>query len=301
MRVASVGEVLWDVFPSGELLGGAPLNFTANLCRLGHQALLLTAVGQDARGRAVVARMQSIGVPTEGVQQCAELATGVALITVNERGEGSFSIPRPAAFDRVQLSGPRLAQLLALAPEWLYYGTLVQTDAVMEQTVSVLAEALPAAGRFYDMNLRTGHWNLALVQRLSRGTTVLKLNLEEAETLHRLTGSGPFSLEAFCRRWASEYGIAVLCVTLGEAGAVAWDASQNGGKLHRAPGFQVQVADTVGSGDAFAAAFLHGYQLGWPMQRTLRFANALGALVASREGATPEWRVEECEEMCGQE
>ena len=65
------------------------------------------------------------------------------------------------------------------------------------------------------------------------------------------------------------------------------------------PGFKVEVADTVGAGDAFSAAFLHGIEQGWDARLTGRFANAVGALVASRAGATPEWHMEECQPMLG--
>jgi fructokinase len=115
----------------------------------------------------------------------------------------------------------------------------------------------------------------------------VKLNSTEAETLFSLTreGAEPFSLETFCRTWASTYGIDVICVTLGPDGCLIYDR----GAVHRVAGYRVTVRDTVGSGDAFAAAFLHGYQQGWEIAETARFANALGAVVASLPGATPAW------------
>jgi fructokinase len=142
------------------------------------------------------------------------------------------------------------------------------------------------------MNLRDGHWNLPLVQRLCRLASVLKLNQSEAETLHRLTAAPAqsFSLQAFSEEWAAQYQLEAVCITLGPQGCFIY---QNGSG-HTAPAYPASVADTVGAGDAFAAAFLHGYHRGWPPVKTARFANALGSIVASRPGATPSWTVEEC-------
>jgi fructokinase len=175
--------------------------------------------------------------------------------------------------------------------DWLYFGTLLHTRPETETLTTGLLKSLHPARAFYDINLRTGHWNLPLVQRLSRLASVVKLNEAEAKTLFDLTreGAGSFSLENFCERWASAYAIDVICVTLGPEGCMIYDR----GTVQRIAGYSVTVSDTVGSGDAFAAAFLHGYQRGWGMEETGRFANALGALVASRAGATPAWTIEE--------
>ena len=129
------------------------------------------------------------------------------------------------------------------------------------------------------------------MQRLSHFASILKLNETEAKTLFDLTrtGDAAFSLEEFCRMWALTYGVDVICVTLGPVGCMVYDR----GAIYKVPGYEVAVCDTVGSGDAFAAAFLHGYDRGWPMLQTARFANALGALVASRARATPDWTINE--------
>jgi fructokinase len=297
MVVWSIGEVLWDVFPDQERLGGAPLNFSANLQRLGDQATLLSAVGRDERGRTALEQMRSLGLSTAAVREVEELPTGIATISTGAEGEPEYVIPRPAAFDRLAVDAALLAEATDAGVDWLYFGTLLNTEPEMERLTTKLAQRLQPARAFYDMNLRPGQWNLALAQRLSHLASVLKLNESEAETLFDLTrrGQTPFSLEDFCASWASAYGIDVICVTLGPAGCFVYDR----GRVTRAPGYSVTVRDTVGSGDAFAAGFLHGYALGWPMARTAAFANALGALVASRAGATPSWTAEEVFAIAG--
>jgi len=292
MRVLGIGEILWDIFPAQELLGGAALNFSANLARLGDSAALITGVGKDARGQSAIAAMQSLGVITDFVEVVQGSSTGVALVGTDDSGEPHFSIPRPAAFDRVDFSPAKLAAAIEFHPDWLYCGTLLQTEPRMEAAMAALAAGIPGARCFYDMNLRAGHWNFALVQRICQLATILKLNAEEARTLSECAGrtADAWSLESFCSYWAATYDIDSICVTLGPEGCAVYLK----GSFSLVPGYAVQIADTVGAGDAFAAAFLHGYHRGWPVLRTAQFANALGSLVASRAGATPAWTMEEC-------
>ena len=287
--VWSVGEVLWDVFPDEERFGGAPLNFCATMQRLGDRALLLSAVGSDERGRLALDRMRSLALSTEGIAVSHDLPTGIAIVGTSAEGEPAFVIPRPAAFDALSLDATTFAKASVAGVDWLYFGTLIQTDAAMERGIAELVAQLAPVRCFYDMNLRTGQWNLPLVQRLSHLASILKLNEVEAQTLFELTArdAGPFILEAFCRSWAQIYGIDVICVTLGPAGCLVYRQEEDA--FTRAPGYKVTVRDTVGSGDAFAAAFLHGYTRNWSSIETASFANALGALVASRAGATPNW------------
>lgn len=288
MQVWGIGEVLWDIFPDKERFGGAALNFCANLQRLGNTATLISAVGDDARGTLALRRMQELALDTRQIKIVNGATTGVATVHTSPTGEPSFVIPRPAAFDFVSINPDTLANSPA---EWLYFGTLLQTQSTIEEATTALVRRYPQMHRFYDMNLRTNHWNLALVQRLSQLASIVKLNEDEAETLFKLTSmsEAAFTVEQFCREWADSFSIDVICVTLGAAGCCVYDR----GTIHRIAGFPVKVCDTVGSGDAFAAAFLHGYSRGSPIVETARFANALGALVASRSGATPDWTFQE--------
>jgi len=296
MRVWSIGEVLWDVFPEGELFGGAPLNFCANLQRMGDVATLWSAVGDDERGSLALAKMSALGLDIGHVGVVNTLPTGVAVVRTGADGEPWYEIPRPAAFDNLETGVAALdrAQQEAEAGglDWLYFGSLLQTSPAIEQFTTQLVQRLKTTRCFYDMNLRTGHWNLPLVQRLSSLATVIKLNEEEAETLFALTQpeGTAYSLQEFCRLWTQAHDVETICVTLGKDGCAVYRQ----GELHSFGGYAVVVQDTVGSGDAFAAAFLHGYHRAWPLEQCARFANALGAIVASRAGATPEWRMSDC-------
>lgn len=290
MRIVSIGEILWDILGEREFLGGAPLNFSICSLRLGDEVVLVSAVGNDRRGTLALQAIEAHGVGGECIQVIAGQPTGTATATMDESGSANFQIHRPVAYDLLNLKDSALAALAAKRPDWIYFGTLAQTSAGNEALLRRLIAAAPGVRCFYDMNLREGQWSGPLVERLSGLASILKLNEAEAEMLFGFArSSGGFSLERFCEDWSGTYGLEMICITLGERGCAVW----SGGGLQRFPGIDVKVVDTVGAGDAFSAAFLHGYARGWGLERTAAFANSLGSLVASRAGATPAWKLEE--------
>jgi fructokinase len=159
--------------------------------------------------------------------------------------------------------------------------------------VERLKQNLPDAKRFFDVNLRPQHWTMPLMRELLSIADVVKLNVDEVAELAPLFGLDGASVQEFCRACIREYGCEVVCVTQGENGC----ALQLRDDFVTIPGFKVQVADTIGSGDAFAAALLHGLDQRWDPERIGRFANAAGALVASKAGANPDWTVADCERL----
>lgn len=295
MKILSVGEVLWDIFDHDrEFVGGAPLNVSAHVRRLGHSVALFSAVGKDHRGEETLQRIRALDLSTDLIQRVSGQPTGTAVVESDANGNPVFSIARPVAFDFLNLDDQTLSRLRDFAPDWIYFGTLTQTESRNEQIVNRIVECFPKAKRFYDINLRDGHWSLDLVERLSLLATTLKMNQSEAEVLFRsMLGNRPFRLDEFCDYWSSTYGSKILCVTLGSKGCAVYSDS----RLSTFDGFSVEVVDTVGSGDAFAAAFLHGIAMKWPLEQSAAFANALGALVASRPGATPLWTLSECRQL----
>lgn len=297
MRIVSVGEILWDVIGDTEHLGGAPLNFAAHAHKLGHEVFLVSGVGDDHRGRRALDKLQQHGISTEFVQVISGTNTGTAEVELDTEGKPMFRIVRPAAYDFVELTALQRERIAELQPDWIYFGTLFH---VLSQTLSStlrLLDRLPATKRFYDVNLRDGNWNLATVEELAKHASVIKLSDSEAESLDAsLNADGhEGSVHHFCQRWSEQYGCKTICVTCGERGCCLYKE----GTYAQVPGFKVQVADTVGAGDAFAAALLHGLGQGWELEQCGRFANAVGALVASRTGPIPDWSVAEVWRMMG--
>ena len=182
--------------------------------------------------------------------------TGTAEVELDADGKPMFRIVRPAAYDFVNLTRPQLRRLAEWQPQWIYFGTLYHTSKRALDSTLKLLEEIPAAKRFYDVNLRDGNWNLAAVEQLASLANVIKLSDSEAEFLDAsLDADGDEgSVEHFCRRWSEQYHCKTICVTFGERGCGIY----KDGVYTEIPGCKVEVADTVGAGDAFAAAFLHG-------------------------------------------
>lgn len=288
MSILCIGEVLWDLpRDQTETLAGAPLNVAVALKRLGASVVLISGVGADARGRRALQQIHALGLTTEFVTVVDNAQTGVAHIQLDALGNASYSIDRGVAFDFLAIDDVQGRQLGSLHPDWLYYGTLSQTSPRNEQLLCQLKERFSGISCLYDLNLRTQHWDYALVQRLAKSATVLKLNQEEAETLFALDSRGPFSLEQFSRTWSDKFNVSIICITLGSQGCALFSQ----GALELFPGFPTTVVDTVGAGDAFTAAFLHGLQQKWPLKQIATFSNALGSMIASRATAIPEWSV----------
>jgi fructokinase len=289
VKVISIGEVLWDVLGQQEHVGGAPFNFSAHLTGLGDEVHFVSGVGNDTRGDRILEKMAELGMSPSFVRRVPQQATGVVTVTLREGGQPQFMIHRPAAYDFPQLSSAQLQGLASSPVDWIYFGTLLQTSPVARALTRQLLASLPLARRFYDVNLRNDCWTPALVHELMEQATAVKLNEEEVEDVARAMSTRHESLEHFCRSYSARFGWLGVCVTRGVRGcALLWED-----QYMEAESYPVKVADTVGAGDAFAAAFLHGLGLGWPASQAADFANRVGALVASRSGAIPPWTVEE--------
>lgn len=289
MKVISIGEVLWDVIGEEEHLGGAPFNFAAHLSRLGHEVLFVSAVGEDERGDRILGRMAAIGLATDLVSRSPRHPTGAVTVVLSSDGQPEFNIHRPAAYDFPRLTGAELDSLLSPSPDWIYFGTLMQMSCeARELTERVLSQS-KTAERFYDVNLRPNSYDPALVRALLAQATVVKLNDAEVPAVASMVGKAPTSLEDFCRTYARTFGWKAVCVTTGARGCVAFIE----GAFVEAEGYAVSVTDSVGAGDAFAAAFVHGLSSGWSAPKIADFSNRVGALVASRRGAIPDWTLDE--------
>ncbi len=295
MRVLSIGEIVWDLLPNGEHLGGAPLNFAAHCRRIGHEAFLLSAVGDDERGPRAIQRIAELRVAVDFIHRTKGLPTGFAAVELDDLGHPHFALGRPAAYDRIDVSDDTITRIADLQPDWIYFGTLFQTTPKNLDLTRRIIEACPMSYRVFDMNLRPGNWNRDLVMELMSMAHVVKCSEEEVQMLHSpvVVSSREQLGELMDREGVPGVRAKVVAITRGAEGCIV--RSPEGSAFQK--GFAVQVADTVGAGDAFTAAFIHALSEQTPLAEAARFANAVGALVASRPGAIPEWHLNEVEAL----
>jgi fructokinase len=289
LKILAVGEILWDVFSDTEHLGGATLNFAAHAARLNHDIRFVSAVGDDERGRRALIRAAEIGLDTRYISTTGAHSTGVVTVTVDAAGQPAFVIHRPAAYDYAELADASMRELTDPPPDWIYFGTLYQMNPRARSLTLRVLKASQAARKFYDVNLRRDSYTPELVLEFLRRATVVKLSDSEMERLGEIFALPTGDIESFCRESASRFQWEAVCVTQGSSGC----SLLLGDEFVQSPGYKARVADTVGAGDAFAAALLHGLGNNWEPARITDFANRVGALVASRPGGTPIWNIAE--------
>jgi fructokinase len=289
MKIVSIGEVLWDILPSTEHLGGAPFNFVWHAHNLGHEVCFVSAVGDDPYGNQALEQIAESALSTRFIRRVHDYPTGTVTVATDSLGLSHYAIHRPAAYDSPALSPAEFDALLSPAPDWIYFGTLQQMSAPAHALTLKLLSAAPAAKRFYDINLRINSYTPELVRTLARHTNILKLNEQEVPALQEIGGFQGDSVAQFCRNCRRIFQLDGVCVTLGPKGC----ALLLGNEYLETPGFPVKVVDTIGAGDAFSAALLHGINAGWAPSRIGDFANRIGALVAGRPGGTPKWTIAE--------
>lgn len=293
MHIIGVGEILWDLIGGSEYLGGAVLNFSVQSARLGHRVSLVSAVGDDPRGRGALSQARDLGLSTRFIRTVPDHPTGIVTVTVDDGGQPSYVLHRPAAYDFAALDEADFAALSTPSPDWIAFGTLHSMHPTARQLLRTVIQRFPSARCFYDINLRRDSYTPELVVSLLELAHVVKLNDVEVGMAGKMFGTAVTTLEGFCRSYAARFGWQAVCVTRGSEGC----ALLHDGQYLEVPGYRVTVADAVGAGDAFAAALLHGIQAGWPPPEVAGFANRLGALVASRCGGVPAWSLAELQAL----
>ena len=278
--VVCFGEVLWDILPSGAVPGGAPMNVAYHLKKLGTSAALITKIGADDYGQKLVTNLEANDVVTEYVDVDYTYPTGLVYANLNDHNEVVYDIVHPAAWDYIEWKNEYAA--LVQQASFFVYGSLTSRSSVSRDTlVQLLANAKT---RVLDINLRPPHFHRSQVEFLLQQADILKMNIAELELI-----TGWFSefkkTEDRIRLIQDQFGIATIIVTMGGDGALV---SRNN-TIYRHPGFQVSVVDTIGSGDAFLAGFLHQLLKGAAMEEALSFASAVGALIATKSGACPDY------------
>lgn len=285
MRPVIFGETLFDVFGEEQaVLGGAPFNVAWHLQAFGVAPLLVSRVGDDARGRHILSVMQAWGMDCSGVQVDSEHETGVVNITL--RGtEPAYDIVTDVAFDHIDAN-----RLPATGRESiLYHGTLACRNSVSGEALSTL-KRLTAGPRFVDVNLRFPHYNVEDTLSLSRDADWLKLNAAEFRELARL-GVEPFeaaTADTLVGAFQEQHNIQAVIITMAEEGARVFRRS--GQTCAIQPAAAVEVVDSVGAGDAFSSVMLLAQIKDWPLDLALARAGAFAESVLGIRGATIEDR-----------
>jgi fructokinase len=277
-----LGELLWDIFPDSRQLGGAPANFAYMTSLLGDEGIVASRVGKDELGEEAKRRLERLGLSISNVQVDPAYRTGTVKVEVDTKGQPAFQIAEPTAWDSFEWTPAW--QVLAQKADAVCFGSLAQRSPQSRQTIRTFLETIRLeTTRVFDVNLRQSYYSAQILADSAKQADIIKLNQDELPTVVHLLGF-PFHDEESAAQWLLRtFHTKIVCVTRGARGSLLLNECST----HVHPGIPVQVADTVGSGDAFTAALVYHYLRGDSLEVMNEAANRMGSWVASQTGATP--------------
>ncbi len=275
-----IGELLWDILPDGKKLGGAPANFAYRLNELGHNAILVSRLGDDALGISARAQLDKHGVNTHFIQTDNQHPTGTVNVFFDENKNPDYSINTSVAFDYINYNDD--LSTIAQQSDCIAFGTLAQRSFISGNTITSLVDTAPNATKFFDVNLRKECYTKNIISASLTESDIVKLNHNELIELGKMFSFPASDDVSLAQRLVEKFNLKICLITLEAQGALAVDIEN---AIHYAPGYQVAMEDPLGAGDAFSAAFVHHYLNGESVQNALDAGNRHGAMVVGQKGA----------------
>ncbi|MDT3404299.1 carbohydrate kinase family protein [Mucilaginibacter terrae] len=281
-NVVCFGEILWDVLPDVRKPGGAPMNVAYHLNKLGIAVDLLSSVGHDQAGDDLISFLKSGGLSAELVQRSSDYNTSEVLARITEDHEVTYDIVKPVAWDQITYT-TEMKQAVSQA-DAIVFGSLSAREPVTRDTLYSLIES--ARYRVFDVNLRAPHYSDDVIINLLQRADMVKLNLSELLLIIRWLSPAIIKNEMQAVELLfSWFQIQEVLITKGRKGATYYSREIR----YDYPTYAIEVADTIGSGDAFLAAFLAMKLNNEPLEVTLDYAAAMGAFITSQSGACPDY------------
>jgi len=284
-RIVALGEVLWDIFSDQKRPGGAPLNFAFHASQFGHEAWVVSRVGQDESGRRLLAAVRDLGLPVDHLQIDPVKPTGTVQVSVNLFGEPRFQIIEDVAWDALEATPE--AHALVRSADVIWFDILAQRTKAAREAIRALLAGARGEPRdiliVCEFNLRQRFWTPEIIRESIEYCRVLRLNDDELKTIKGLFGLADLSDREFAVELMRSFALLLICVTHGPRGCTLHTPDAEVHSL----GYLVDVKDTVGSGRAFTAAMVTKLLEGARFIDAANYANLAGAYVASRPGATP--------------
>lgn len=277
--VVGLGEILWDVFPERKILGGAPANFAYHISQFGFEGYAVSAIGNDDLGKEI---LESLGQKNlKHLLQTTHFPTGTVQVTLSGAGIPSYEICENVAWDNIPFSEEM--KKLAEKTDVVCFGSLAQRNEVSQKTIHQFLDAMPSDSlKIFDINLRLHFYNREIIEKSLQKANIFKINDEELIKIAQM-----FDIKgdekAICEYFLKEFKLKVLILTKGTDGSLILTPSE----VSSLPTPKVQVADTVGAGDSFTAAFTAAYLHGKPLAQAHQLAVEVSAYVCQQHGAMP--------------
>lgn len=282
MKILAFGEILFDIFDDSEKLGGAPLNFCADMVKLGAQGFMLSCVSDDRLGQNALNSMDNIGIDYSLSTTESIFGTGICRVTCDESGEPSYELVEGVAYDHITVSDEEIEKINAEQFDLFYFGTLAQRNISSAGTLDKIFENCNFKNVFFDINIRQMFYSNDVIRKGLQRADILKINYSECGLLcdmgYCMTRFSEKDDDEALKKIAIElcdtYDIRTVIITLGKDGACAYRRST--GEYYRSEIARSGVVSTVGAGDAFSACFIYNYLDGKSLKTCVDRANILG-------------------------
>lgn len=280
--IVGMGEALWDMLPEGKKLGGAPANFAYHVSQFGLKSIVVSAVGKDELGDEILDNFQKKDL--KGLIETVPYPTGTVQVTLDKAGIPCYEIKEGVAWDNIPYTG----QLDELAHQAIAvcFGSLAQRNPVSRETINRFLDTMPDTPetlKIFDINLRQNFFTKEILCHSFQKCNVLKINDEELVTVSRLLDFPDMTTESQCQILLERYNLKMLILTCGTKGSYVFTLDET--SFLETP--SVEVADTVGAGDSFTAAFVSAILKGCPVKEAHKLAVDVSAYVCTQNGAMP--------------
>lgn len=279
-KIIGLGEILWDMLPTGKQLGGAPANFAYHVCRLGGNGWAVSAISDDELGREIKNTLSTKKLNT--ILEEVNEPTGTVQVTLDAAGVPTYDITEGVAWDHIPFT-ERIGNL-AKETSAVCFGTLAQRSPESRATIHKFIESMPAGSlKVFDINLRQKYYDENIISDSLRLADILKINDEELEIVSRmlcLTGTS----EERCRAISREFNLKFVILTMGGDGSKVILED----RVHLSTPGKINIVDTVGAGDSFTAAFMLAYLRGESIEKAHTLATEVSSYVCTKAGAMPE-------------
>jgi fructokinase len=278
--IASIGEILFDVYENEKKIGGAPFNFIYHVIKLSGNGNFISRVGNDENGREILDFLKNKRISTEFIQIDNNHPTGKATANLNENKVPNWIIEENCAYDFIKLQNS-IDNLIA-SSDCLYFGTLAQRNNVSRKTIQSLFSK--DVKFFCDLNIRQKFYTKEIIELSLKTSDVLKINEDELILLSNIFFADEYDLERSASKLEKLFNIDMLCVTKGENGSYLFQAD----KMSYCKASVEKPVDTVGAGDAYAAILCVGYLNKLSLDELNKMANDFAGEIVKVRGALPE-------------
>ena len=294
-----IGAAFPDIKSFGAFVGGCPTNISVGVQRLGLQAALLTAIGEDPVGEFLLKFLKNEGVETEFIPYKPKHRTSAVVLGIEPPDRFPLIYYRDNCADIELTIDDVLAAPIPESRAVLISGTGLSKEPSRSATLYAAEKAQSIGCHvFLDLDFRADQWHdpraFGVVVRSALRYIDIAIGTEEEIKAATLTDLSQLTIEhSQISNPTIEGDMAVAIETLLGAGPDALIVKRgvegadvhlvSGEVIHGAP-FPVKVYNTLGAGDAFASGFIYGNLSGWSWEKSARLGNATGAIVVTRHG-----------------